>query len=87
MTRDVKIIEPVAFRPGKKRLRGRRTLPLKWLMPALVAGGLLLSVAVWFVFTASQIEILITPEPDRIFIKGRLLRLRIGKAFLLRPGT
>jgi hypothetical protein len=86
MTKNITIIDPIAFRSEKKGALGKGTPPLKWLMPLLVIIGLLLIYVIWFVFTAPQVEVHVEPVPDRIFIKGGLMRIRFGNDFLLRPG-
>jgi formylglycine-generating enzyme required for sulfatase activity len=82
------IIQPVSFRRGQARSKGR--LASHWKKAAGVALATLficLAYAAWFVFTAKQVVIEVAPEPDRISIKGALLAPRFGQYYLLRPGS
>ncbi len=80
-------IRPLSFRSDRRQpgagsiIRNRRFIGL-----AIALSFLLLFIAVWFVFTARQITILIEPQPDQISISGSLIAPRFGGHFLLRPG-
>jgi formylglycine-generating enzyme required for sulfatase activity len=57
--------------------------------PLLIMLGVLfiiLSYGVWFVFTAKQMVFQIDPTPDKVSLKGGLLKMRFGSYYLLRPG-
>jgi formylglycine-generating enzyme required for sulfatase activity len=81
-------IKPLSFRADRRQkatgsiMRYQRFIGL-----AIGICLLLLFAAVWFVFTAKQITILIEPEPDRISINGSPIAPRFGGHYLLRPGT
>jgi formylglycine-generating enzyme required for sulfatase activity len=47
---------------------------------------LFLGGSAWFVFTAHQVGVQISPQPDRISIRGGLLAPKIGDHYLMRPG-
>ena len=47
---------------------------------------MLLCAAAWFVFTARQVVITITPDPESITISGGIVTPRIGDYYLMRPG-
>jgi formylglycine-generating enzyme required for sulfatase activity len=79
-------IEPIAFRSGRRK-RSKPYFPVRWLVAVAAAFILiLLSVSVWFVFTAKRVFIHIDPKPDRIEIEGSLISLRLSGYYLLRPG-
>ena len=82
-------IEPIAFRSSSPGRGGPSRHPaLRWLFfaaAALVAIGLALTL--WFVFTARQVTITITPSPDRVAVTGGMFTPKIGNQYVLRPGT
>ncbi|MDX1777622.1 MAG: hypothetical protein R3339_01970, partial [Thermodesulfobacteriota bacterium] len=82
------IIKPIPFRKGHHRppskLSSRLKRPL-WIMLGVLF--IMLSYGVWFVFTAKQMVFQIDPAPDKVSIKGGLLKMRFGSYYLLRPGN
>ena len=81
------IIKPIPFRKGHHRPPSKLSSRLK--RPLLIILGVLfimLSYGVWFVFTAKQMVFQIDPAPDKVSIKGGLLKMRLGSYYLLRPG-
>jgi len=81
------IIKPIPFRKGLHH--PPRKLSPRWKRTLLLLLGILfimLSYGLWFVFTAKQLTIQIDPSPDRVSIKGGLLKMRFGSYYLLRPG-
>ena len=82
-------IEPIAFRSSPPGLGGPSRHPaLRWLFfaaTALVAMGLALTL--WFMFTARQVTITITPSPDKVAVTGGMVTPNLGDRYLLRPGT
>ncbi len=83
---DVTAVKPVAFEPrsGKPPV-GRDRRGRIWLI-VLSLPAAVLTVLAWFVFTARQLELEIAPAPEKLVIQGGLLKPRVGKAYLLRPG-
>ncbi|MCP4625364.1 MAG: hypothetical protein GY850_17860, partial [bacterium] len=84
---DVLEIEPISFRSDRRLERTKPFIQYRWLIS--VTAGLifvLLSVSIWFVFTAKQVAIRIDPEPDRISINGGLMTPRLASYYLLRAG-
>ena len=82
------IIKPTPFHPGPRKPSSQLPPRLKRpLVIMLVTLFLFLLYAVWFVFTARQVVILIDPQPERIAIRGGLLTPRFGPYFLMRPGN
>jgi len=85
--------QPVEIRPVSFRSRrgGRSSQPasrLRGVLAVVLAVVLiLLGGATWFVFTARQVVIQITPVPERVDIQGGLAAPRIGAYYLLRPGN
>ena len=87
-TKSITIIKPTPFHPGTHRPPSK--LPPQLKRPLVIILGILflfLAYAVWFVFTARQVVIRIDPTPERISIKGGLLKPRFGDSFLLRSGN
>ena len=81
------IIKPIAFRKGHHRPPSKLSSRMK--RPLLIMLGVLfiiLSYGVWFVFTAKQMVFQIDPTPDKVSVKGGLLKMRFGSYYLLRPG-
>jgi formylglycine-generating enzyme required for sulfatase activity len=81
-------IEPIPFHASSRGYgRASRRLAKIWLVGVLVGlTTVLLSMAVWFVFTARQVSLVITPTPDSVVIQGGLLTPKLGGHYLLRPG-
>jgi len=70
---------PIRSAPAK-RPRARRE---RWLLGVLASMAVTL---IWFLFTATAIEIRVEPEPDRLSIAGPLPALRFLDRQLVRPG-
>lgn len=86
MTKPVKI-EPISFRSGSPSQKSKALIFVKWL--AFVFFGLvliLLCVSAGFVFTARQVVITLTPDPESISVAGGIFSPRIGNTYLMRPG-
>lgn len=82
------IIEPVPFKPASSRRPPGLLSRVRWLLIFLLAFIFLCIIyAVLFVFTARQVSIQITPDPDRISVKGALVSIHLGSNYLLRPGS
>jgi formylglycine-generating enzyme required for sulfatase activity len=83
-------IEPIPFRPDSasgKSLWMRWTALTKWIIaPFIGLVFLCLIGAAWFVFTAGQVVVDITPAPDRVSVAGGIFSPRMGGYYLLRPG-
>ena len=82
------IIKPIPFRKGHHRPPSKISSRLKRTL--LIMLGILfimLAYGLWFVFTAKQVSLQINPSPDRVSIKGGLLKMRFGSYYLLRPGN
>ena len=80
-------IEPIPFRPAASSRRPGRSTAFKWLVIGTAGAGLIfLLAAAWFVFTARQVTLDITPPPDQIEIDGGLAAPGIGDSYLMRPG-
>jgi formylglycine-generating enzyme required for sulfatase activity len=77
-------IVPVAFTPGASVPRPRPRIRLSRLVAALVALAVL--AAIGFLAVARSVEVAITPEPDRVSLRGTLPALRLGSRFLAVPG-
>jgi formylglycine-generating enzyme required for sulfatase activity len=79
-------ITPISFSPGRVDdgpsgdLRRRASRGLVW---ALVAVAALL---VAFIATARSVEVTITPEPDRVALRGFPPAVPLGSRYLARPG-
>lgn len=81
-------IKPLSFRSDRRQKGADSIIRNPWFLgPAIGFSFLLLFIAAWFVFTARQITIHISPEPDQISIRGSLIAPRLGGHFLLRPGS
>ena len=81
-------IAPLPFRSPA----GRRPRPAWRVAKGLAAGTLALVLAgllagIWFVFTARQVTLKISPLPEQVVVKGTLPAPRWGAHYLLRPGT
>ena len=86
-SKAIETIEPIPFRPASGSWRPGRARALKWFLAGTAGAVLsLLIAAAWFVFTARQVTLDITPLPDRIEIDGGLAAPRIGSSRLMRPG-
>ena len=77
-------IDPVAYQ------RSRYTDgPVKRRFPlvgSMVFGGLtILALAIWFMFSARSVEVIISPPPEQVWISGGL-DIPVGSRYLLRPG-
>ncbi len=80
-------IEPISFRSQRRDRRSISVTALKcfgWI--ALTIFITVLSVSIWFVFTAKQVVVQIDPEPDQVSIFGGLAAPRFGNTYLLRSG-
>jgi formylglycine-generating enzyme required for sulfatase activity len=80
-------IEPIPFRSKRRQGRTKLIVQYRWFL-AVTAGLIfvLLSMGVWYVFTAKQVVIRIDPEPDDITIHGSLFAPQVAGYYLLRPG-
>ncbi len=85
---DESPIQPVTFakpaaggRVEGSRGRHRITRLLVWSALAILA------VALWFVFSARHVRIIVEPDPEQFGLTGGLLRLPLAEGYLLRPGT
>ncbi|MFC1516921.1 PEGA domain-containing protein, partial [Thermodesulfobacteriota bacterium] len=80
-------IEPIPFRSGQPYTGLRSFTVVKWFSGILFGVSLmLLCTAAWFVFTARQVVITITPDPESITVYGGIVTPRIGDYYLMRPG-
>lgn len=86
---DGEKIEPIAFRSSSRGRKRKSRYPVKiWLLASIgTLAAVLLLTAVWFVFTARQVSITITPVPDDISIQGGFPTLKLGEHHMLRPGS
>ena len=83
-------IEPIPFSPdrysGKSPWIGW-SARVKWITATgIVLVFLCLVFGAWFVFTAKQVIIGITPVPDRVREEGGIFSPRLGDYYLLRTG-
>jgi formylglycine-generating enzyme required for sulfatase activity len=81
--------EPIAaipFRAGQGRTQRRRWLfnPAR-LVLALVA--LVVAAALWFIFTAISVSVVVNPATAKVNVDGVLPAVPLGNRFLLRPGA
>lgn len=82
------IIEPIPFKPADSRRPPGLLSRVRWLYLSLLAFFIIVFLyAVLFVFTARQVSIGITPDPEKISVKGSLFSIHLGSNYLLRPGT
>lgn len=80
-------IEPIPFRAKPPAKRRPLANVFKWSAAfVFIAVLVCLCLAVWFVFTARQVVITLSPAADRIFISGGFVSPEIGGHYLLRPG-
>lgn len=82
---EIVTIAPAAYRPleGPTVVTGRR-VPVVGLL--ILSGVAVLFAAVWFMFTARSVEIVISPPPDDVSVRGGLV-VPVGPRYLARPGT
>ncbi len=81
-------IKPVSFRPGGRRRGVKKSFPVRWIVSAALAFVLiLLCASAWYVFTARQVIIRVTPEPSDFSIRGGIAALKFGGHYLLQPGS
>jgi formylglycine-generating enzyme required for sulfatase activity len=79
-------ITPISFSPGRVDegpsgdLRRRASRGLVWAL--VVAAALLVA----FIATARSLEVTITPEPDRVALRGFPPAVPLGSRYLARPG-
>jgi len=78
-------IAPVRFRATEGATQRRRISfnPTRMLVSVL---ALVVAAVLWFVFTATSISVVATPQQADVSIRGRLPALPVGQRFLLRPG-
>ena len=76
-------IDPVAFRRGEGAGRAARS---RWPRAAIALAAVLLAALALMVFTATPVQVEITPTPDRVAFDGGWPGLRFGTSHLLRPG-
>ncbi len=80
-------IEPISFRSGQPSKKVQSVTVVKWFAGFLVGVVLVLLVFfAWFVFTAHQIEINITPVPESLSVYGGILTPQFGSYYMMRPG-
>lgn len=80
------LLKPAEFRRAIRSLQAPPPQkPWKLKAAALVGAALLAAVAA-FVFTATPVRIEVTPEPERLAVRGGWLTPALGGRFLLRPG-
>jgi len=80
-------IEPIPLRSREPSRRLKPFTILKWFAGSFLGIVLiLLGVSAWFVFTARQVMITITPVPESIAFTGGALTPKIGDYYLMRPG-
>jgi len=78
-------ISPVAFqRSPASGGSGESRFP--WVGTIVFGGLALLALAIWFMFSARSVEVIISPPPDQTWISGGF-DIPVGSRFLLRPGT
>ncbi len=78
-------ISPVAFqRSPVSGGSGESRFP--WVGTIVFSGLALLTLAIWFMFSARSVEVIISPSPDHTWISGGF-DIPVGSRFLLRPGT
>ena len=78
-------IAPVAFKPTTTTGQQRAV----WLTPAragFIALAAVFAWALWFIFTAKSVRILVEPTPDSLTVEGGLA-FQLGETHLLRRGT
>lgn len=81
-------IAPVAFRPNDSSSKTPAPGKTRQIIRlAVIVVFVCLSGLTWYVFTAHQMTVDIQPAPEQMSISGGLLRLRLGAAYLLRPGS
>ena len=78
------LIEPVAFQPpGGGRRAGPR--PVRWATIAGVAVSAAVALALWFLFSAKSVELVVSPEGGTSTVAGGAV-VQVGKRYLMRPG-
>ena len=80
---DDGVIRPVSYRPAEAA--AERRLTLSPLQGALLFAVLLVTVALWFLFTAKSVRIQTEPANAEVSV-GTSLRLELGDIWLLRGG-
>lgn len=80
-------IEPMVYRPHARRYFGSPGRAIRWAAAAaLVLCAAVLIYGVWFVWTARQVVLTVTPQPSQMTIQGAWMAPRFGDYHLLRPG-
>ncbi len=83
-------IEPIPFSPDRASAKSPWigwSARVKWItVTGIGLMFLCLVFGAWFVFTAKQVIIDITPTPERVWVEGGIFSPRLGEYYLLRPG-
>jgi formylglycine-generating enzyme required for sulfatase activity len=80
------LLKPAEFRRAIRSLQAPPPQRPWKLKAAALAGAALLVAVAAFVFTATPVRIEVTPEPERLAVRGGWLTPALGGRFLLRPG-
>ncbi len=80
-------IKPIPIHTDRRPPRPASLILLKllgWIALAVIL--VVLTLSIWFVFSAKQVTLQIEPGPDTIAVHGGLAAPRFGNYYLLRPG-